>query len=193
MKLTLLFALLRCTKNPFIAAIIPRLFLIVFRYSQPVLIKQSIRFVTIYSNETGGEYGYWLVVSAITIYVGLAVSHNLLTICTHYQHTNALQISTSVYQHRLNKLKLMTRSALIGLIHDKTINSPSVTYENGESTTLMSTDADSLEGIGGMFHETWAEVIEVAIGLFLLANEVGWIWPLPVFLIFCKNYLIPQC
>lgn len=81
----------------------------------------------------------------------------------------------------------MTRSALIGLIHDKTMNSPSITYENGESTTLMSTDADSLEGIGEMFHETWAQVIEVVIGLFLLAGEVGWIWPLPVFLIFCKK------
>lgn len=66
------------------------------------------------------------------------------------------------------------------------MKSPSVAYENGESTTLMSTDADSLEGIGEMFHETWAQVIEVAIGLFLLAGEVGWIWPLPLFLIFCK-------
>jgi len=61
----------------------------------------------------------------------------------------------------------MTRSALVGLIHDKT-------------------DADSLDGIAEMFHETWAQIIEVVIGVILLASEVGWIWPLPLFLIFCK-------
>lgn len=66
------------------------------------------------------------------------------------------------------------------------MKSTSLAYDSGESTTLMSTDADSLEGIGEMFHETWAQVIEVAIGVVLLAREVGWIWPLPLFLIFCK-------
>jgi len=80
----------------------------------------------------------------------------------------------------------MTRSALVGLIHDKTMRSPSVTYDDGESTTLMSTDADSLDKIPEMIHETWAQVIEVIIGVCLLAIEVGWIWPLPLFLIFCK-------
>ncbi|CAG8955431.1 hypothetical protein HYFRA_00010296 [Hymenoscyphus fraxineus] len=165
-RTTLLFVLLRCLKQPFLAAIIPRLFLIVFRYSQPVLIKKSIRFVTADSDEAGGDYGYWLIWSALVTYVGLA-------------------ISTSVYQHKLNRLKLVTRSSLIGLIHDKTMNSPSISYENGESTTLMSTDTASLEGIGEMFHEIWAQVIEVIIGLFLLAREVGWIWPLPLFLIYC--------
>lgn len=80
----------------------------------------------------------------------------------------------------------MTRSALVGLIHDKTMNSPSIAYDNGESTTLMSTDADGLDGIAEMFHETWAQALEVVIGIVLLASEVGWIWPLPLFLIFRK-------
>jgi len=74
----------------------------------------------------------------------------------------------------------------MGLIHDKTMNSPSIAYDDGESTTLMSTDADSLDGIWEMFHETWAQVLEVGIGVVLLASEVGWIWPLPLFLIFRK-------
>lgn len=95
-----------------------------------------------------------------------------------------------MYQHRLNKLKLMTRSALIGLIHDKIMNSPSGTSDNGEATTLMRTDAESLDGIAGMIHETWSQVIEVLIGIKLLAGQVGWIWPLPLFLIYRK--CIPQ-
>jgi ATP-binding cassette subfamily C (CFTR/MRP) protein 1 len=80
----------------------------------------------------------------------------------------------------------MTKSSLIGLIHDKIIKSPGVAYDNGEATTLMSTDADSLDGIGEMVHEIWAQIIEVLVGIGLLANQVGWIWPLPLFLIYCR-------
>jgi ATP-binding cassette subfamily C (CFTR/MRP) protein 1 len=64
------------------------------------------------------------------------------------------------------------------------MESPSIAYDDGEATTLMSTDADSLDGIASMVHETWAQVIEVLIGIRLLAIEVGWVWPLPLFLIY---------
>ncbi|KAB5582239.1 putative ABC transporter [Coniochaeta sp. 2T2.1] len=167
---TLPLALLRCIRQPFLAAIIPRLFLIVFRYSQPVLIKQSIRFVSMPSESGMDMHGYWLVVSAVVVYLGLA-------------------ISTAVYQHRLNRLKLVIKSALTGLIHDKTMHSPSIAYDDGEATTLMSTDADGLEGVAGIFHETWAQCLEVVIGIVLLAREVGWIWPLPLVLIYLCSHM----
>lgn len=80
----------------------------------------------------------------------------------------------------------MTKSSLVGLIHHKIMNSPSVSYDNGEATTLMSTDADSLDCVAEMVHETWAQIIEVLIGIGLLASQVGWVWPLPLVLIYCK-------
>lgn len=80
----------------------------------------------------------------------------------------------------------MTRSSLVGLIHDKTINSPAVSYDDGQAITLMSTDADSLDNFTEMIHEIWAQVVEVIIGVTLLAIQVGWIWPLPLFLIYCE-------
>ncbi|KAB5513252.1 ABC transporter-like protein [Coniochaeta sp. 2T2.1] len=167
---TLSLALLRCIRQPFLAAIFPRLFLIVFRYSQPVLIKQSIRFVSMPPESGMDMHGYWLVVLAVVMYLGLA-------------------ISTAVYQHTLNRLKLVTKSALTGLIHDKTMHSPSIAYDDGEATTLMSTDADGLEGVAGMFHETWAQCLEVDIGIVLLAREVGWIWPLPLALMYLCSHM----
>ena len=85
----------------------------------------------------------------------------------------------------------MTKSALVGLIHDKTMRSPSVAYGSNNITTLMSTDVDILEGIGEMIHETWAQVIEVLIGIILLASQVGWIWPLPLFLIYGEHAPYP--
>jgi ATP-binding cassette subfamily C (CFTR/MRP) protein 1 len=67
------------------------------------------------------------------------------------------------------------------------MNLPSISYDDGEATTLMSTDADSLINIGSIVHEIWAQVIEVLIGISLLASEVGWIWPLPLVLIYCQS------
>ncbi|PCH05502.1 ABC transporter, integral membrane type 1 [Penicillium occitanis (nom. inval.)] len=69
------------------------------------------------------------------------------------------------------------------------MKSPAVSYDNGQVTTLMSTDADSLDGVGEMIHEIWAQIIEVTIGVTLLATQVGWIWPLPLFLIYFVKML----
>jgi ATP-binding cassette subfamily C (CFTR/MRP) protein 1 len=93
-----------------------------------------------------------------------------------------------VYENCLNRLELVTRSALVGLIHHKTMSSPSISYDDGEATTLMSTDADSLIDVGRIVHEIWAQVVEVVIGVSLLAGEVGWIWPLPLVFIYCKYF-----
>ncbi|KAM0312609.1 hypothetical protein ACHAO8_006140 [Botrytis cinerea] len=133
-------------------------------------LRESIKYVVAYPTEEESSRGFWLVVSAVAIYIGLA-------------------LSTAVYQHRINRLKLITRGALVGLIHEKTMESPSIAYDNGEATTLMSTDADSLDGIAEMVHETWAQVIEVFIGVGLLAIQVGWIWPLPLFLIYLCSHM----
>lgn len=52
----------------------PRLFLIVFRYGQPLLIRQLIRFVS--QPPTHGNNvteGFWILASAFFVYTGLAV------------------------------------------------------------------------------------------------------------------------
>ncbi len=72
----------------------------------------------------------------------------------------------------------------MGIIHDKALSLPRAAHDSSEAATLMSTDADGLEGVAEMFHETWAQTLEVAIGVVLLSREVGWIWPLPLILIF---------
>lgn len=72
-KITLPLVLLRCLKWPFIAAILPRLFLILFRYSQTILIEVTIRFV-MKDGSGDDDTGYWLVIVAFVVYTGMAVS-----------------------------------------------------------------------------------------------------------------------
>lgn len=73
-KMSLPLALMTCLTQPFLAAIVPRLFLICFRYSQPILIRESIRYVVAYPTDAESNQGFWLVLSAVAVYVGLAVS-----------------------------------------------------------------------------------------------------------------------
>ncbi|KAI0147916.1 ABC transporter [Hypoxylon sp. NC0597] len=164
-KMTLPKVLLRCLMKPFLLAIPPRLFLTLFRYSQPLIIRQAIVYVT--SDKLSGQLwtGPSLVIAAVVVYVGLA-------------------ISTTVYQHHLNKLRVMIRAALITLIHDKTMNSYAETVNEGKVLTLISTDVDSLDTTGEWFHETWGQVLEVIIGIAMLAWVVGWVFPVPLFIIF---------
>ncbi|KAI1414778.1 ABC transporter [Hypoxylon sp. FL1857] len=164
-KMTLPKVLLMCLTKPFLLAIPPRLFLTIFRYSQPIIIRQAIVYVS--SDKLSDQLwtGPSLVIAAVVVYVGLA-------------------ISTTAYQHRLNKLKVMIRAALIALVHDKTMNSYAETVNEGKVLTLISTDVDSLVTTGEMFHETWGQILEVIIGIAMLSREVGWLFPVPLFVIF---------
>ncbi|KAI0176465.1 ABC transporter [Hypoxylon sp. FL1284] len=156
--------LFRCLKKPFLLAIPPRIFLTFFRYSQPILISQAIVYVTKDEPTKQAWTGHRLVIVSAVVYIGLA-------------------ISTTAYQHSLNKLRITIRAALVALIHSKTMDSYAETTSEGRVLTLASTDVDGLDTIGEMFHETWGQVLEVVIGIFLLSREVGWLFPVPLIII----------
>ncbi|KAH0490116.1 hypothetical protein TgHK011_001599 [Trichoderma gracile] len=164
-KLTLPKVLIATTLPHFLAPILPRLCLILFRYSQPVLIRNVIRYLDASMNGSSTKRDYTVVVMAVVVYVGLA-------------------ISKAVYQQRLNRLKVMIRGAVVGLIHRKSLNHISSNYDDGKAVTLMSTDAENVGQSARFFHETWAQIIEVLIGTAMLAKEVGWIFPVPIVIIF---------
>ncbi|CAN8101311.1 unnamed protein product [Discula destructiva] len=161
--------LLTCLLAPFLSAIVPRILVVVFRFAQPLLISRAIRFVTDPSVEKDGRDAFWIIVAAAAIYIGMA-------------------LSTSVYQHRLNRLQVMIRGALIGLLHDRALNARGSDEDNGRVVTLLSNDISNVQTSGDMFHGTWGQFSEVVVGTLLLAREVGWLWPVPiVFIFFCSR------
>ncbi|KAK2035131.1 P-loop containing nucleoside triphosphate hydrolase protein [Colletotrichum zoysiae] len=167
-KATLPKVLARSMLPYFLAPVIPRLFLILLRYAQPVLISSSIRFLG-GSSAQSVDTGRWLIFMAVVIYVGLAMSK-------------------AVYFHVQNRLKIMIRGAVVGLINNKSFSQQSTGHDDGRAVTLMSTDAESVSQAASMFHETWAQVIEVLLGTTMLAREVGWVCLVPyVIIFFCSR------
>lgn len=98
------------------------------------------------------------------------------------------QVSTSVYQHRVNRLEVMIRGTMVSLIHSRALEVRSE-VEDGKVATLVSNDISNMEDSARMFHETWAQFVEVVVGTFLLSRQVGWLWPLPLVLIICRKPL----
>lgn len=85
----------------------------------------------------------------------------------------------------------MIRGALIGLIHHRSLHVQSGSYDDADAVTLMSSDVDNLDSTGEMFHETWAQLLEVIVGTTLLAVQIGWLCIVPLFIIFCKHIRSP--
>jgi hypothetical protein len=80
----------------------------------------------------------------------------------------------------------MLRGGLISLIHERALHVRNASYEDGNAVTLMSTDADNLQPVAEMFHDTWAYLLEVIIGTTFLATQIGWLCPVPLVFIFCE-------
>ncbi|KAK0390693.1 hypothetical protein NLU13_0196 [Sarocladium strictum] len=145
----------------FLSPVIPRLALIFFRYAQPALISLAIRALSHQTPVSGNT----VIVAAIVVYLGLT-------------------IAKAVYQHRLNRLKIMINGAVVGLISHTSLCQRSNIHNDGRAVTLISTDAQNIGDSASRFHEFWAQIVEVIVGMTMLGREVGWVAPVPLVIIF---------
>lgn len=175
---------------PDLLSVIPaRLFLIVFRYAQPILIGSLIRMIQRRGPENFSSITSCLVLSvAAFIYLGQAVSipHNRSLDDT---ADRCSKIAGAVYYQKLNRLRVMARAALVGLIYNRTLDAQFSIHKDYKAVTLMSTDVDSVATVGEMVHEIWAQLLEVVIGMSMLSNQVGWFSTIPLPLIFGKSFM----
>lgn len=85
----------------------------------------------------------------------------------------------------------MIRGALTGLLCNHILEARGEDEEDGKVVTLISNDISNVENSGEMVHETWGQASEVVLGTFLLARQVGWLWPVPLVFIFCNFEVLP--
>ncbi len=75
------------------------------------------------------------------------------------------------------------RGAMVVLIYNHTLSIQDGLYDESAAVTLMSTDVDNIANILVSLNECWAEVIEVTIGIYLLARQVGWVSVIPIIIV----------
>lgn len=67
----------------------------------------------------------------------------------------------------------MARGQIVSSILQKTLLLSLPEAKKSAAITLMSTDMNSIQSGINLFHEIWASIIELGIGIYLLATLVG--------------------
>lgn len=162
--MTLFKVLFKTHKWPIFATTMPRLFLVLFECSQPILIKTVILYVES-PNRERACHEYSLVFSAVVIYIGLSISR--------------IQ-----YLYQSARLQLSVQSSLTSLVYDKTLSTAAHAADTGKATTVMSTDVEAIGDAPDLFLDGIGQALELFFGLLILGDQVKWLWPVPLVIIF---------
>ncbi|KAL6806010.1 P-loop containing nucleoside triphosphate hydrolase protein [Trichoderma sp. SZMC 28012] len=151
----LLFATCDSLRKPLAITILPRLFLIGFKFAQPFLINRVITYVQEKNDGDGArkDVGYALVGATGLVYLGSAISNGF-------------------YQHKLFRSLTMIRGALTSLVYIRTLEVSAISSDTA-AITLSGPDVTSITRAFESFHEIWANPIEIALAIWLLARELG--------------------
>jgi len=82
------------------------------------------------------------------------------------------------------------RGSTVSLIYAKTLELQAEVYDESTALTLMSTDIDRLATSLEAACEIWARAIEMAIGLWLLERQLGWVCVAPIFIVAGESHEI---
>lgn len=148
----------------FASAVPPRVALSAFTFSQPFLIEAAVR-----EMQEGGRqrskgeenYGKALVGGYVLAYVGIAVSR-------------------AIYWRQTYRMIAKIRSGLISIIYRHTTTLQATAVKDSAAITLMGTDVERIVQSIRLVHELWASVPEVAVGIWLLARQLGMASLVPV-------------
>lgn len=81
----------------------------------------------------------------------------------------------------------MLRSSLICMIYEKTLLLVSIHAGDSKPVTLMSADIERIASGLLLMHESWACMLQVALALWLLWNQLGVAAIGPIIVAVCKS------
>ncbi|PYH89272.1 P-loop containing nucleoside triphosphate hydrolase protein [Aspergillus ellipticus CBS 707.79] len=158
---TLMIAAVISLRWPVIRTVSPRICLIGFTYAQTFFIQRAITHLHKPDTLLTRNEGYGLIGAAALIYGGIA-------------------ISTVHYKHQLFRMITMFRGTFVALIYDHTLVLRHGASDESAAVTLMSTDIDIIARSLEQASESWARLVEVAIGIWLLERQIGAICVAPI-------------
>ncbi|KAI5240904.1 putative ABC transporter [Aureobasidium subglaciale] len=156
-------ACLRCLWTSIAAMVPTRLALVGFTYGQTFLFTRAIDYLSQQRDASDRNTGYGLIAATFIIYVGIAVS-------------------TALYQQQISWIMTKLRGALISMIYNRILIISDGASRDGAALTLISSDVDIIIRVLGELNESWARLIEVAVGIGLLSRQVGAVCVVPIIL-----------
>jgi ATP-binding cassette subfamily C (CFTR/MRP) protein 1 len=74
----------------------------------------------------------------------------------------------------------------VELIHARCLTMRDGIYDDAAAVTHMSSDTDTVEMLAWLCQESWAQLVEVLIGMAMLWNQLGWWCLTPIAIVACK-------
>ncbi|KAG1269716.1 hypothetical protein G6F68_000016 [Rhizopus microsporus] len=153
---SLLRVLVRTLGGPFALAAFFKLLQDILQFTQPMLLKQLMRWVTSY-NTADPEPSY--------VGIFIAVGMFLTAVCqTMFLHQ---------YFQRCFATGMRLRAALVTAIYRKTLVLSNSSRQKSTIVNHMSVDAQRLMDLCTYFHIVWSGPLQIVIALFLLYNTMG--------------------
>lgn len=162
-------ALLRSTlsvlKWPLLIPALPRFAQIFLNLAQPLLLLRLLQHVSSPPSAAGTEaeaqerrVGQGLIIATILVYFGLAVFNGY-------------------YGSKINRAVVLVRGSLIDLIYRHMLELDLTTCKTTAASGpagLVTMDVERVDLAVDKLHALWAAPIEVGLGIFLIARQVGW-------------------
>lgn len=148
----LFWAVLRANFKPIFYCVVPRLFQIGFRYTQPFLLTRTISFAG--DESQPDSIGWGLAGAFFVVLLGVAISNG-------------------IYYHMTYRFVTSARGNLISLIYAKTVDLSITELDESVAVTLMSSDVQSICDGFENINNLWAMPIELTISLYLLTRQLG--------------------
>lgn len=135
-------------------AVPPRLGMIAFNFCQPFLVQRTISLSQEPVNKATTNVGHGLIGAYFLVYCGIA-------------------FTSTQYQHQTYRAITMARGGLISMLFAKSSSLKTVGTDSSGALTLMSADIERMTNGWQTMHEIWANVIEVAVAIYLLERQLG--------------------
>lgn len=90
-----------------------------------------------------------------------------------------------MYERQVARLNCQIRMGLVGVIYNRSLTIEAGILDDSAAVTLMSSDTEDAANSGALFHQFWSEVLELCIGIYMLARELGWVCISPLLVVLC--------
>ncbi|OAA74978.1 ABC transporter, transmembrane domain, type 1 [Akanthomyces lecanii RCEF 1005] len=141
----------RAFASSFVSAVIPRLFLIGFKFAQPFMINNMLEFIG--DRHAPQNIGNGLIGAYALVYAGMA-------------------ISMALYRYYSNRFIIGLRGGLISVIYQQTVEARGLDLGDIDGLTLMGADVERISTGFRTIHEVWASPIEIIIAVYLLERQI---------------------
>lgn len=153
--------------GPILLPVLPRLVLMGFTFSQPFFIASVLSTLVQKGQDAATADGFGLIGASAIIYTGIALSR-------------------AFYAYFSQRVVAMARGCLVTAVYVKTTELQSLAGDDAAAITLMSTDIERVTSGMEKMHDIWADILQVALGCWLLRRKLGSAFLAPVVVVlFC--------